>query len=65
MSFYAEFLMRVLKSKYNFSYNKNGLEIKLANPETLRDVTIAMPKTGLQLPQMPGLSVDRTITITI
>lgn len=40
----ATFLLRFLKTSYSFSESENGLVISLKNAETLKDVTVAIPK---------------------
>ena len=44
MSYFADFLLRFLKTEYSFKFNGNLLEVNLVNPEGLNGITIAIPK---------------------
>jgi hypothetical protein len=43
MSYFADFLLRFLKTEYSFRKNGNELVVKLKNPEELKDIGIAIP----------------------
>lgn len=45
MSYFADFLLRFLRTKYSFKLNGNLLEVNLVNPEGLSGITVAIPKS--------------------
>ena len=53
----ADFYLRFLKTKFNFTKTKQGLKVKLSNPEGLRDITFAVPKQHLSEPKGQNLKV--------
>ena len=53
----ADFYLRFLKTKFNFTKTKQGLKVKLSNPEGLRDITFAVPKQNLSEPKGQNLKV--------
>lgn len=44
MSYFAEFLLRFLKTDYSFRKEGDVLKVKLKNPEGLKDISIAIPR---------------------
>jgi hypothetical protein len=53
----ADFYLRFLKTKYNFTKTEKGLKVKISNPEGLRDITFAIPKKNLSEPQGKNMKV--------
>jgi hypothetical protein len=43
MSYFADFLLRFLKTEYSFRKKGNELVVRLKNPEGLKDIEIAIP----------------------
>jgi len=43
MSYFADFLLRFLKTEYSFRKKGNELVVRLKNPEGLKDIGIAIP----------------------
>ena len=43
MSYFADFLLRFLKTEYSFRKDVNELIVKLKNPEGLKEIAIAIP----------------------
>jgi hypothetical protein len=50
MNYFAQFLLRLLETKYAFTLKQNGLEVTLYNPEGLEGITIAIPKNYYKKP---------------
>jgi hypothetical protein len=50
MSHFAQFLLRLLKTKYAFTLKQDGLEVNLYNPDGLEGITIAIPKEHYKRP---------------
>jgi hypothetical protein len=46
MSYFADFLLRFLKTEYSFRKKGNELVVRLKNPEGLKDIGIAIPNYG-------------------
>jgi len=53
----AEFLARAWRTEAVFRRLDDGLRVALRNPAGLQDVTVAVPRRGLQAPDSPRISV--------
>jgi hypothetical protein len=58
MSYFAQFLLRFLKTQHQFELNDNNLIIKLTNPEGLEGITVAIPKHSYKKPFSSNLLVQ-------
>ncbi|NWG75361.1 MAG: hypothetical protein HXY24_12250 [Rubrivivax sp.] len=60
MTFYARFFLRFLMTAYDFTYEGEGLSVRVKNSEGLQDVTVAIPKHRFSKPESPpsGVSFD-------
>ncbi len=58
MSYFAEFMMRFLRTEYYFSRVNGGLEVNIDNPEGLKDITVAVPRNGYIQPEGADISVS-------
>jgi len=58
MSEYAKFLLRFLKTTAVFSQEGKKLVIRLANPEGLGGISVAVPKQGYARPEVDGIAVQ-------
>ncbi len=58
MTYFAQFLLRFLKTQYQFEINDNNLIIKLINPEGLEGITVAVPKHSYKKPLSSDLLVQ-------
>ena len=54
----VDFFQRFLKTKYVFKRTERGMHVHLENPESLRDITVAVPRNGLREITMEGFAVD-------
>lgn len=53
MSYFADFLLRFLKTKYEFNKEGNSLRVSLENPEGLKDIAIAVPVSYGRILEVP------------
>lgn len=58
MTFFANFTRRFLKTKYRFIESNGKMEIQLANPEGLADVTVAVPLEKYEKPHFNKSRVE-------
>ncbi|MDR3348384.1 MAG: polysaccharide deacetylase family protein [Acidaminococcales bacterium] len=62
MSEYSRFFLRMLNTEYSFAIEGPALKISLANPESLRGITFAVPKNKYSYSypkQRPNVSLPR------
>ncbi len=60
MTYYAKFLLRFLKTTFDFTYDGPLVSVRIKNPEGLHQVTVAIPKGRFDKPgsSPPGTSFD-------
>ncbi|PMQ01165.1 MAG: hypothetical protein CBR30_07330 [Dictyoglomus sp. NZ13-RE01] len=60
MGFFADFILRFLKTTYRFSFENDSLNVKLSNPIDLYGISIAIPKERFTFDlKNPNLLVDK------
>lgn len=50
MTYYAQHLLKVLKTRHSFTLDGKRLMIRLSNPDGLKDITVAVPKDAAMVP---------------
>jgi len=59
MSYFAQFMLKFLKTQYVFNLQKDGLEVNLKNSEGLNEITLAIPKDRYRGPLNSELLLDQ------
>ncbi|MDO9578348.1 MAG: hypothetical protein Q7J16_10725 [Candidatus Cloacimonadales bacterium] len=60
LSYFAEFILRFLKTDYKFviNYKENFMSVALKNPEGLEGISVAIPKNLFRKPPGSGFYID-------
>lgn len=57
MRYFAEYLLKFLKTKHSYFKTKDGMRIAIYNPEKLADISVAVPKKRFRIKNGAGLKI--------